>query len=66
MWYNQVTMKIPTDNYYTPEEILVKLGHKSTSRMILYRLMKKGKLIPFKIGNLLRFRETENQWVFEN
>jgi hypothetical protein len=59
-------MHIPTDTYYTPAEILEKLGYNPESRMILYRMMKKGKLTPFYIGNLLRFRESQNKWVFEN
>jgi hypothetical protein len=56
---------IPNDEYYTPGGILLKLGKNSNSRMILYRMMKKGMLVPFYIGKLLTFRKSQNRWVFE-
>ena len=65
MCYNTVTMQtIPQDEYYTQEDILVRLGYNKNARSMFSRPQLK-KLIPFKIGKLIRYRKSENMWVFE-
>ena len=56
---------IPTDEYYTQAEILVKLGYTQNARTMFKRPQLLGKLKPYKIGKLVRFRKSENMWVFE-
>lgn len=55
---------IPTDEYYTQEDILKRLGYNKNARSMFSRPQLKN-LKPFKIGKLIRYRKSENMWVFE-
>ena len=56
-------MQLKSGNYYTAEELSVKMDK---GRTTIYRWLKAGKLKPTYIGDLLRFYEKDVKKYFIN
>jgi excisionase family DNA binding protein len=54
--------KLKSGNYYTAEDLALKAG---IGRATVYRWLKKNKLKPTYIGDLLRFHEKDVRHLFK-